>query len=80
MIEKKSTAAEPHRNARQAARSSQAMRSTFMTFAMLAYLIALWWVVHWVARLIVTEFGVLVGIGAIGVCIVTAVIMDRHGL
>jgi hypothetical protein len=56
------------------------MRSTFMTFAMLAYLIALWWVVHWVARLIVTEFGVLVGIGAIGGCIVTAVIMDRHGL
>ena len=37
-------------------------------------------VVHWVARLIVTEFGILAGIVACGVCFVTAVIMDRHGL
>ena len=56
------------------------MRGTIMTFAMLAVLIAIWHVVHWVARLIVTEYGIPVGIGAIGVCIVTAVIMDRHGL
>ena len=53
------------------------MRSTFMTFAMLAYLIALWLVVHWVARLIVTEFGIVAGLVACGVCFVTAVIMDR---
>jgi hypothetical protein len=56
------------------------MRSTITTFAMFAFLIALWWSVHWVARLIVTEFGILAGIGVWGVCIVAAVIMDRHGL
>jgi hypothetical protein len=56
------------------------MRSTLMTFTMLASLVVTWHAVHWVARLIVTEYGIPVGIGAIGVCIVTAVIMDRHGL
>ena len=39
------------------------MRDTIMTFAMIASLIATWWVVHWVARLIVTEYGILVGLG-----------------
>ena len=56
------------------------MRSTIMTFAMFAFLIALWWSVHWVARLIVTEYGILGGLFACGVCFVTALIMDRHGL
>ena len=56
------------------------MRSTITTFAMFAFLIALWWSVHWVALLIVTEFGILGGLFACGVCFVTAVIMDRHGL
>jgi hypothetical protein len=56
------------------------MRGTLMTFAMLAFLIALWWVVHWVARLIVTEYGVIGGLVVCGVCFVTAWIMDRHGL
>ena len=51
-----------------------------MTFAMLAYLIALWWVVHWVARLIVTEFGIVGGLVALGVIGVTTVIMDHYGL
>jgi hypothetical protein len=61
-------------------RSSQAMRGTIMTFAMLAVLIAIWHGVHWVARLIVTEWGIAAGLVALGVCFVTAVIMDRHGL
>ena len=56
------------------------MRDTLMTFAMIASLIATWWVVHWAARLIVTEYGILGGLVACGVCFVTAVIMDRHGL
>jgi hypothetical protein len=56
------------------------MRSTFMTFVMLGSLIALWWSVHWVARLVVTEYGLLGGLVACGVCYVTAVMMDRHGL
>jgi hypothetical protein len=56
------------------------MRSAITTFAMFAFLIALWWSVHWVARLIVTEFGILGGLIACSVCVVTAVIMDRHGL
>ena len=56
------------------------MRSTITTFAMLAFLIVTWHAVHWVARLIVTEFGILGGLIACSVCVVTAVIMDRHGL
>ena len=56
------------------------MRGTLMTFAMLAVLIVTWHGVHWVARLIVTEYGVLAGLVACGICFVTAVIMDRHGL
>jgi hypothetical protein len=56
------------------------MRGTITTFAMFAFLIALWWSVHWVARLIVMEYGILAGLVACGVCFVTAVIMDRHGL
>jgi hypothetical protein len=56
------------------------MRSTLMTFVMLGSLIALWWMVHWVARFIVTEYGILGGLVAWGVIVVTTVIMDRHGL
>jgi hypothetical protein len=55
------------------------MRGTIMTFAMLGYLIALWWLVHWVARFIVTEYGIVVGLVAWGAIVVTTVIMDRHG-
>ena len=58
----------------------KAMRGTLMTFAMLGYLIALWWVVHWVAGLIVTEYGILGGLVALGVIGVTTVIMDHYDL
>jgi hypothetical protein len=54
------------------------MRSTLMTFAMLGYMTALWWVVHWVAGLIVTEYGILGGLVALGVIGVTTVIMDHY--
>ena len=56
------------------------MRGTVMTFAMFAFLIALWWVVHWVAGLIVTEFGILGGLVAFGVIGVTTVIMHHYDL
>ena len=56
------------------------MRGTLMTFAMIATLIVTWHGVHWVARLIVTEYGILAGLVGLGVCFVMAVIMDRHGL
>ena len=56
------------------------MRGTLATFAMIASLISTWWVVHWVARLIVTEYGALGGLVACVVCFVSAVIMDRYGL
>jgi hypothetical protein len=56
------------------------MRSTITTFAMLGSLVVIWHLVHWVARLIVTEFGIVAGLIACGVCFVTAVVMDRHGL
>jgi hypothetical protein len=56
------------------------MRGTLIMFAMFAFLIATWHVVHWVARLIVTEYGVLGALVACGVLFVTAVTMDRHGL
>jgi hypothetical protein len=78
MIEKKSTATGAHRMLNRPLRRLQAMRGTITTFAMFAFLIALWWSVHWVARLIVTEFGIVAGIVACGVCFVTALIMDRR--
>jgi hypothetical protein len=56
------------------------MRGTLMTFVMLASLVALWWVVHWVARLIVTEYGILGGLVACGVIYVTSLIMDHYDL
>ena len=56
------------------------MRGTLMTFAMLAFLAATWHAVHWAARLIVTEYGVLAGLIGCGVCFVTALIMERYGL
>jgi hypothetical protein len=56
------------------------MRGTLMTFAMIASLIATWHGVHWVARLIVTEYGVLGALAACSVFFVTALIMDHYGL
>jgi hypothetical protein len=56
------------------------MRSTLMTFTMLASLVAIWHAVHWVARVIVTEYGILAGLGVCGVCIVTGLIMDHYDL
>jgi hypothetical protein len=56
------------------------MRGTFVTFAMIASLITIWWVVHWAARLIVTEYGALGALVACAVCFVSAVMMDRYGL
>ena len=56
------------------------MRDTLMTFAMIASLIATWWVVHWAARLIVTEYGVFVGLVGCGVIFVVSLIMDHYGL
>ena len=56
------------------------MRGTVMIFAMLASLIAIWHVVHWVMRLIVTEYGILGGLVACGVIYVTSLIMDHYGL
>jgi hypothetical protein len=47
---------------------------------MLGYLIALWWVVHWVARFIVTEYGILGGLVALGVIGVATVIVDHYDL
>jgi hypothetical protein len=58
----------------------RAMRGTFVTFAMIASLITIWWVVHWAARLIVTEYGALGALVACAVCFVSAVMMDRYGL
>jgi len=56
------------------------MRGTLMTFAMVAFLIATWHMVHWAARLIVTEYGILGALVACGVFFATALIMDRYGL
>jgi hypothetical protein len=56
------------------------MRGTIMIFAMLASLLATWNVAHWVARLIVTEYGIFGGLVACGVIYVTSLIMDHYGL
>ena len=47
---------------------------------MLATLLATWYVAHWVASLIVTEYGVIGCLVSLGVCFAASVIMDRHGL
>ena len=54
------------------------MRNTVVTFAMIASLITIWWMVHWAARLIVTEYGTLAALVACAVCFVSAVVMDRY--
>jgi hypothetical protein len=56
------------------------MRDTILIFVMLATLLATWYVAHWVARLIVTEYGIFGGLVACGVIYVTALIMERYGL
>jgi hypothetical protein len=78
MIEKKSTAASTS-NAQQAARSSQS-HARYTHDIRYGYLIALWWVVHWFAGLIVTEYGILGGLVALGVIGVATVIMDHYDL
>ena len=56
------------------------MRDTIMIFAMIASLIATWHVAHWLMRLIVTEYGILGGLVALGVTGVATVIMDHYDL
>jgi hypothetical protein len=76
---KKSTAAE-HIEGSTGRTELATMRRKITIFAMLASLFATWHVVHWVAGLIVTEYGMLGGLVACGVIYVTSLIMDHYGL
>jgi hypothetical protein len=66
--------------AHQIDRSLPAMRGPLTTFAMLLSLIITWHAVHWGARLIVTNFGIVGGILACGLFFVISCVMDRYGL
>jgi hypothetical protein len=55
------------------------MRGPLMTFAMLLSLIITWHAVHWGARLIVTNFGIVGGILACGLFFAISCMMDRYG-
>ena len=54
------------------------MYGTPTIFAMLAFLMACWWAAHWLAHLIVTEYGILGGLVACGVIYVMSLIMDHY--
>lgn len=56
------------------------MRGTLMMLAMLTSLIITWHVVHWFARVIVTNYGILGGLLACGVFFVASLMMDHYGL
>jgi hypothetical protein len=56
------------------------MTRPLVEITMITFLIALWWVMHWVARLIVTEFGILGGLVACGVFFCTSLIMHHYDL
>jgi hypothetical protein len=66
--------------AHQIDRSLPAMRGPLMTFAMLLSLIVTWHAVHWGARLVVTNFGIVGGLIACGLCFLTSLLMDHDDL
>lgn len=53
---------------------------TLTMFAMMFSLMAIWYVVHRIAHVIVTEFGLLGGCVACGAIYVVSLIMDRRGM
>ena len=56
---------------------ADSMTSTPMAIALMALLIGTWWVVHWVARVIVTEYGITGGLIALGAIFALSFVMDR---
>ena len=51
-----------------------------LEITMVALLIAAWYLVHWVAHLIVTEYGLLGGVITCGALYATGLIMHRYDL
>ena len=51
-----------------------------LEITMVTLLIAAWYLVHWVAQLIVTEYGLLGGVITCGALYATGLIMDRYHL
>jgi hypothetical protein len=56
------------------------MLNTSVMIAMIVFLMATWWVLHRIAHVIVTEYGLLGGLLALAVIYVTGIVMDRYGL
>jgi hypothetical protein len=56
------------------------MRTIPVIIAMVTFLMATWCAAHWLARLIVTEYGIFGGLVACGVTYATSLVMDRYGL
>ena len=52
----------------------------FLEITMVTLLIAAWYLVHWVAHLIVTEYGLLGGVITCGALYATGLIMHRYNL
>jgi hypothetical protein len=46
--------------------------------AMIVFLMAAWWVLHRIAHVIVTEYGMLGGLIACGAIYITGLIVDRR--
>jgi hypothetical protein len=63
-----------------ASTSSEPMLNTSVMIAMIVFLMATWWVLHRIAHVIVTEYGLLGGLLALAVIYVTGIVMDRYGL
>jgi hypothetical protein len=56
------------------------MLNTSVMIAMIVFLIAAGWVLHRIAHVIVTEYGILGGLVTCGVIYATGLVMDRYGL
>jgi hypothetical protein len=46
--------------------------------AMIVFLMATWWVLHRIAHVIVTEYGILGGLVTLGAIYITGLIVDRR--
>jgi hypothetical protein len=54
--------------------------STTTIVAMITFLMATWWVLHRIAHVIVTEYGITGGLVVCGAIYALSLVMDRYGL
>jgi hypothetical protein len=61
-----------------ASQSGDGNLSTTTIVAMITFLMATWWVLHRIAHVIVTEYGMLGGLIACGAIYITGLIIERR--